>query len=103
MFYRKKPIPVEAVQWTGNQRTMFDFLTGTTCQPMTDTGDSFRIDFDNGPGSLGTLVIKCLEGELRASIGDYIIKGTAGEYYPVKKGIFEATYDPVYVPVGESK
>lgn len=103
MFYRKKPIPVEAVQWLGNQRVMFDFLTGTCSQPMTDNGESFRIDFDNGHCSFGTLVIKCLEGELRASIGDYIIKGVKGEYYPVKKEIFEATYEPVYEPFGETK
>ena len=35
-----------------------------------------------------------LEGEMRASIGDWIIKGVKGEFYPCKPDIFEATYAP---------
>jgi hypothetical protein len=39
-----------------------------------------------------------LEGEMIASIGDYIIRGVKGEYYPCKPDIFEATYDTVEIP-----
>lgn len=39
------------------------------------------------------IVIATLEGNMRASVGDYIIRGTAGEFYPVKPEIFEAKYD----------
>jgi hypothetical protein len=41
----------------------------------------------------GSLFIKTLEGEMKASAGDFIIKGLAGEFYPCKPDIFEKTYD----------
>lgn len=39
------------------------------------------------------LVVKTLEGVLRADQGDWIVRGVQGEYYPVKPDIFEETYD----------
>lgn len=95
MKYRKKPVEIEAVKWTGeNHREMFDFLTNYTKRDeyMTTSGDNFYIDHSKVPGGL---VIKTLEGEHVASIGDYIIKGVAGEFYPCKPDIFEKTYEEV--------
>jgi len=40
-------------------------------------------------------VIVTLEGEMRADLGDWIIKGVKGEFYPCKPDIFEATYEEV--------
>lgn len=40
------------------------------------------------------LLIPTLEGEMRAEVGDWIIRGVKGELYPCKPDIFEATYDP---------
>ena len=42
-----------------------------------------------------TLVIHTLEGDMEASIGDYIIKGVNGEFYPCKPNIFTKTYEEV--------
>lgn len=42
------------------------------------------------------LIIPTLEGDMKASLGDYIIKGVQGEFYPCKPEIFEATYEEVY-------
>lgn len=39
--------------------------------------------------------IYTLEGEMRADMGDWIIKGVEGEFYPCKPGIFAKTYEPV--------
>ena len=39
------------------------------------------------------LKIKTLEGEMTANVGDWIIKGVAGELYPCKPDIFEKTYE----------
>lgn len=91
--YRKKPVEIEAVQWTGkNQREMFDFLTNEekTEEYMTASGKNFYIDHSKVRGGL---IILTLEGEHIASIGDYIIKGVAGEFYPCKLDIFEKTYE----------
>lgn len=77
--YRKKPVVVEAVQWTGeNEKEIFDF-----------------INWRNAEMQGKTLVIHTLEGNHNASAGDYIIKGVKGEFYPCKPDIFEATYEPV--------
>ena len=77
--YRKKPVEVDAVQWTGtNVREVQAFASGDKIQ----YGD-------------GLLVISTLEGDARASPGDWIIRGIRGEYYPCKPDIFTATYEPV--------
>lgn len=91
--YRKKPVEIEAVQWTGeNQREIFDFLTNEEKKEeyMTYSGQNFYIDHSKVKGGL---IIRTLEGEHIASIRDYIIKGVAGEFYPCKPDIFEKTYE----------
>lgn len=92
--YRKKPVIVEALEWRGNSghRDMFEFLGGLKGAPLDTDGDNFYIDHGKVEGGL---VIKTLEGEHLASIGDMIIKGVNGEYYPCKPGIFEKTYEEV--------
>ena len=41
------------------------------------------------------IYINTLEGDMRASIGDYVIRGVQGEFYPVKESIFRETYEEV--------
>jgi hypothetical protein len=41
------------------------------------------------------MIIPTLEGNMKASKGDYIITGVAGETYPCKSDIFEKTYELV--------
>jgi hypothetical protein len=97
-YYKKKPVTIEAVQWDGkNEREMFNFLTNSTKidSPVTIEEDTFRIDLVNGGCQVGNLIIKTLEGEMKASIGDFIIKGISGEFYPCKPDIFEKTYELV--------
>ena len=98
MKYIKKPVVIEALQWNGNnQRSMFDFLTNNAKENerITLEEDNFRIDLVNGSCQIGNLIIKTLEGEILASIDDYIIKGIKGEFYPCKPDIFKATYEAV--------
>ena len=91
--YRKKPVIIEALKWTGNNhRDMFDFLTGTIDKSMDSCGENFYIDHNKVSGGL---IIKTLEGEHIATINDYIIKGIKGEFYPCKPDIFESTYEKV--------
>lgn len=95
MKYRKKPVVIDALQWTGtNHREMFDFLTDYQCtdQYISAEGKNFYIDHWKVPGGL---VIKTLEGEHLANIGDYIIRGVHGEFYPCKPDIFRETYEEV--------
>lgn len=78
MKYRKKPVVIEAVQFLPT--TKFPTAFGFT---------DYQIAED------GRLLIKTLEGELRADFGDYIIKGVKGEFYPCKPDIFAMTYEAV--------
>ena len=41
------------------------------------------------------IFVLTLEGEMRATVGDYIIRGVQGEFYPCKPDIFAATYEPI--------
>jgi hypothetical protein len=95
MKYKKKPVVIDAVQWTGeNHREMFDFLTENAfdAEAMKVSGEHFYIDHNKVEGGL---IIKTLEGEHLASIGDFIIRGVKGEYYPCKPDIFHQTYEKV--------
>ena len=81
--FRKKPVVIEAIQFTDEQKDRaFNFIT---CNRYPDR------DKDGNP----TIRIQTLEGEIIASLGDWIIKGIQGEFYPCKPDIFEATYEAV--------
>ena len=81
--YRKRPVVIEAVQWTGrNLREIFAFCGQENIAPI-----ERRPDYD--------LKIKTLEGVLKADRGDYIIKGVQGEIYPCKPDIFKSTYEQI--------
>ena len=93
MKYRKKPVTIDAIQWTGyNVYDVYNFITNyefvNEVNVQLDNNDHFYFDKDQ-------LIIKTLEGNMIASFGDYIIRGVAGEFYPCKPDIFESTYDKV--------
>lgn len=78
--YRKKPVVIEAEQYLLGEviraKWLFDAM---------ESG----IVFSDADG----LKIKTLEGVMSASVGDWIIKGVKGEFYPCKPDIFAATYE----------
>lgn len=81
MKFRKKPVVIEAIRFTGrNDSEVLAFCPGA------------RDPIDTKP----SLIIPTLEGEMLVSVGDWIIRGVKGEFYPCKPDIFEATYE--YVP-----
>jgi hypothetical protein len=80
--YRKKPVVIEA-----QQIVMADFDD--------DHPNSHHIEgviYD--PLNL-EVVIRTLEGQMKAGIGDYIIRGVKGELYPCRADIFALTYEEV--------
>jgi hypothetical protein len=86
MKYRKKPLVVEAMQWTGFNYTESEKFCGEELAKGIYRGNP-------GPYSVSTKVILTLEGAVNCSPGDWIIKGLKGEFYPCKPDIFEATYE----------
>lgn len=78
--YRKKPVVIEAIQWTGEN--IDEIKVFTNYEFMFLSAD-------------GTFDIFTLEGKMKAIIGDWIIKGINGEFYPCKPDIFNKTYEVV--------
>jgi hypothetical protein len=90
--FRKKPVVIEAVQWTGsNVNEMLGFALTVASLSRKDH------KLPDGVGVLagGILIIETLEGDMQASPNDWIIKGVKGEFYPCKPDIFAATYEAV--------
>ena len=76
--YRKKPIEIEAIQYTGeNAKEVINFVNSNIKVEDVD------------------LIINTLEGDMTISNGDFVIKGVNGEFYPCKPDIFEKTYEKV--------
>jgi hypothetical protein len=85
--YRKRPVIVEAVCWTGrNYDEIKAFMAGHEWER--DAFDHIVI-----PTLEGHIVIPTLEGRMMASPGDWIIRGTQGELYPCKPAIFAQLYE----------
>jgi hypothetical protein len=98
--YRKKPVEIQAMRWDG---------TAAGATPIIDwilSNDGCAnykcIDIDQCTGHGGdaphTIAIHTLEGMMHASVGDWVLRGVKGEFYPCKPDIFAATYDGVEQP-----
>lgn len=80
MKFRKKPVVIEAMQ-----------LTPETAEAVAEWCGERVCRTKEGP----YIPIRTLEGEMIASLGDWIIQGVEGEFYPCKPSVFDATYEPV--------
>lgn len=81
MKYRRKPVVIDAIQWTGyNYAEIFEF-TEWNAWPTHSHSD--------------TLAVSTLEGEMMATKGCYIIRDMNGDYFPCQEDIFNKTYEQV--------
>ena len=83
MKFRKKPVIIEAHQLTVFNLEELEQWCGGSIKGL-------RL-----PAKERVIRIQTLEGEMEAKIGDWIIRGVKGEFYPCKPDIFEATYEKV--------
>lgn len=82
--FRKKPVEIEAIRFEDSVECLHD---------LSEAGlDPVRVDYTDPNNPL--LPIETLEGTMFARIGDFIIKGVKGEFYPCKPDIFAAAYEP---------
>jgi hypothetical protein len=81
MLFRKKPVVIEAERYDG---------TNESVEKIADMGGVRGVSWRSDG-----LYIDTLEGTMKASVGDWIIKGVKGELYPCKPDIFAATYEAV--------
>ena len=98
--FKKKPVEIEAIQYTGKN----DFQIANWSNDLVSPISKWSIDLvspspvlepseNNQSGSY--LQIKTSEGVMTAIVGDWIIKGVKGEFYPCKNEVFLMTYDVV--------
>lgn len=85
--YKKIPVEIEAIEWTGiNLKEIKEFA-----------GDAIGYEEVCGGGHLLTLQTLESDGRVNtkhsAKVGDFIIKGVKGEFYPCKPEIFKMTYE----------
>lgn len=84
MKYRKKPVVIDAVQFTGENIDEIEAFAGKNLVGETCIGSKV---YD--------ITIRTREGIMSAYHGDWIIKGVHGEFYPCAPDIFEETYEEV--------
>ena len=84
--YRKKPVIIEAIQFEDNADCILAIhkFVGQ---------ETTRVNYEDKDNPY--IKIETLEGTMKASVGDYIIKGVNGEFYPCKPDIFAKTYDEI--------
>ena len=92
--FRKKPVEIEAIRWTGDN--LDEVINFTGKHPNFDNWFATFADYaakvaEDG----GVFKIFTLEGTMRAAPGDWIIRGVHGEHYPCKPEIFRQTYEEV--------
>ena len=87
--FRKKPVVIEAYR-IGDDGWPDSIWEGVNRNEIT-----LHLNGSNtGSGVSGYVEIATLEGVMRGEVGDWIIQGVKGEFYPCKPDIFEATYEP---------
>lgn len=85
MRYKTKPVVIEAIQFDGNLHSVN--LMNNAWPEFKDHARWKQLP------ELFSLIIHTLEGNHVANPGDYIIKGTLGEFYPCKPQAFENKYE----------
>ena len=99
--FRKKPVVIEAMQYLGTLESHAAVAAFVGARAVCRVcGGHGEYEGEYGPRPcmpciVGAFYIDTLEGQMCALDGDWIIKGVAGEFYPCKPDIFEATYEEV--------
>ena len=83
--YRKMPVTVDAMQFTGRNGVAVAMWCGGKYQSEAKASDPTDV--------AEWVAIPTLEGVMRANRGDYVIRGVQGEFYPCKPDIFAETYE----------
>jgi len=100
--FKKKPVVIQAIRFVGtNAKEVLDFVHsgGGNCR----TAITSRVEYyELGEEEIfeESVLISTLEGVMTASIGDYIIRGVKGEFYPCRPDIFASTFEEVLGEIG---
>ena len=92
MKYRQKPMEVDAVQYDGD----FKNRKGEYYVPdwAVEAFEKGKLYFDEYEGEPGQLLVKSINGCIRVSVGDYVIKDELGAVYSCNRRVFAHMYEP---------
>ena len=91
--YRKKPVIVEAVQLDNiNVPSVVRWIGEDKAKMELESDEAWKLG--KAP-PIFSVTICTLEGNMKALLGDYVIRGVNGEFYPCKPDIFAKTYEEV--------
>jgi len=101
---RKLPVAVEAMLWPGGAEAatpVIDWVlsqAGTARYHGPETEQSYDEPDQTVTRDPEHIVIETLEGTMRAEVGDWIVRGVKGEFYPCKPDVFAETYEVIEPP-----
>jgi len=86
--YRKRPVEVDTIEWTGsNINELIDF-----------TGGDFRLvnpdDGDFAPDVTAKVYDRLHDTWVGVKTGQHVIHGVKGEFYPIDPEVLATTYEP---------
>ncbi|WP_281783763.1 hypothetical protein [Sinimarinibacterium flocculans] len=90
--YRKKPVVIEAARFDGTRESIAAICRWANTSQEEDLWIDYLSVKDD---EVSDVLVHTLEGPMRVNVGDWIIKGVQGEFYPCKPDIFAATYEEV--------
>ncbi|KAB7753686.1 hypothetical protein [Mycolicibacterium mucogenicum] len=95
--FRKEPVEIDAMQWDGTAAGATPIIDWILANGGTAR---FHAEYTDDSGAVlpAYLSIDTLEGSMAATLGDWIIRGVKGEFYPCKPDIFSVTYAAVQTP-----
>lgn len=91
MKYKKKPLVVTAIQYNGDNIKELVNFAGRNIYMTTDPLDVFQDIY----------VVKTTKGNQKINVGDYLIKGTSGDFYPRTEERFNASYERLGIKMGD--
>ncbi len=89
---RKLPVEVEAMQWDGTLTRIMEIDDWAGAPAIKDRMINWRASEQRG---VHTVTVTTLHGRADVEVGDWIVRGPAGDVWPVKPDIFEQSYEPV--------
>jgi len=96
-WFRHKATVVEAWHWIPDNSPN----DGPGVPGMPKWLQHWDVEFLRENGKVAGIVVKTLEGRMRANPGDWVVRGTKGELYPIKDHIFVEMYEPAKEPKKE--
>jgi len=78
--FRRTPIVIEAVQWTGDTAPIIALI-------------GHDLPTYGLPGNSGSIRVTCPRGDHECRLGDWVIKGAMGETYVCERETFEHLYE----------